>query len=156
MCTCVCVYRKGKEQAWLQERYRPRCQWGEMRGGTWKERRGAQEPPVGTVGLGRVEGRAEPGFCPSECPPPCVLCSATTQALGPRPWHTQPARGSSSPKSASPGCLVCPLQGAWRGRRGRKRQALAGLPGPGSSGISLRLKPASPAPSFPPSEETQQ
>ena len=82
MCVRVCVYRKGKEQDWLQERYRPRCQQGEMRGGTWKERRGAQEPPVGTVGLGRVEGRAEPRFCPSECPPPHVLCSVATQALG--------------------------------------------------------------------------
>ena len=37
---------------------------------------------MGTVGLGRVESRAEPRFCPSECPPPHVLCSAATQAMG--------------------------------------------------------------------------
>ena len=82
MCVCVCVYRKVKEQEWLQRRYRPRGQQGEMRGGMWKERRGAHEPPVGTVGLGRMESRAKPRFCPSECPPPHVLCSAATQALG--------------------------------------------------------------------------
>ena len=156
MCVRVCVYRKGKEQEWLRERYTPRCQQGEMRGGTWKERQGAQEPPVGTVGLGRVEGRAEPRFCPSECPPPHMFCSVATQALGSEALAHSACTWQPSPKSASPGCLVYPLQGARRGRRGRKRQALAGLPGPGSSGISLRLKPASPAPSFPPSEETHQ
>lgn len=94
---------------------------------------------------------------PSECSPPHVLCSAAMQTLGSEAlahsastWQLLPQVCITRMPGLSP--ARCPER--TRGRRGRKRQALAGQPGTGSSGISLLLKPASPAPFFPPQEET--